>query len=257
MNFKEENLNISRELPVPLEQEFLPAPEEKILGLQEVLGQPAERLVRFGGGAERADKAAKENIKEGEIDLSDLSEKVRRFLNFRGQSREKDELFAEIKKAQLDIARQTGAKKVIYGFDGDIIIIRADDSQEKIFDNSAEPLISAASGEEAEIFSNGSEIAGTEKKEKEFRAEDYNVPGEFADAEAAASLAKKSGYLDLSQVTSISAEALRALESKPGMINLLGLELAGVDQKRKKILKSFTSEVLLKDNIKRLIDQPD
>ncbi|HTX86885.1 MAG TPA: hypothetical protein VMC41_02375 [Candidatus Nanoarchaeia archaeon] len=256
MNFKEENLNISRKLPVPLEQEFLPAREEKIPDLDEVLYQPEDKLVRFGGGTARPAIIQKENAdKEKEINLSDLSEKVRRFLNFRGQSREKDELFAEIKKAQLDIARQTGAKKVIYGFDGDIIIIRADDSQEKIFDNSAEPLISAATGEEAEIFSNGSEIAGTEKKEKEFRAEDYNVPGDFADAEAAAALAKKPGYLDLSQVTSISAEALRALRPKIGMINLLALESESVDKEARKVLKSFVGTVLLQDQIRRRVDE--
>jgi hypothetical protein len=223
-----------------------------IADLKAVLNRPADKLVSFGGGNETEEILP--SIEPRISDLPDLSSRWRRYLDPAASLGEKRKIFREIDAERKEIISATGAVNVIFSDDGGISLIHADGRQEKIFDNFGSPVIGAGAAG-AENFLSVPEVIGEAKKEKEFRPEDFNIPGAFVDAGAAAVFAKDSGYLDLSRVASLSAEVLRALRPRTGIISLLGLEPENVDNEAREILKSFAGRVLLKDGLKRIIDE--
>lgn len=249
--------------PPAEEQEKILAPDlakekidDSIKSLSEILAAPREKLVPFSGAAEVFAKEEPEAaVEEENSDLAGLSEMWREYLDPAADKNEKNRIFQKISALREEIAFEAGAAEVIFGFDGDISLVYSDGRQEKIFDNPGAPVISPPEAAEAEIFSGGSAAVETASEKKEFHPEDFNVPGQFSNGEAAKFFAKDSGYLDLSQVASLSAEVLQALRPRTGMTNLLGLDPEKIDGEARKILKSFAGQVLLQDDIRRLVDR--
>jgi len=231
--------------------------DNSINNLDKVLvGGLGDKIVPFSGKVAVIKKEEPESQAETEsFGLAELSEMWRKYLNLKIDKKEKDQIFQKINKARPEIIRETGAKEVFFGFDGDISLIYADGRTEKIFNNPGLPVISGTEADQREILSNNFEVIGGEMKEKKFQAEDFNISEPLVDVEAARFFAKNSDYLNLSAVPFCSKEVLRALRPKAGMINFLGLESGKIDNEMREILKSFAGKILLKDDLRRRIDE--